>query len=303
MHNKFTFLKISIMKNIFIILLFLVSASTAFAQPPNNAIFAGGSGDGFDKATFAQAGNNIYAGGTGQGWSKTTYLQASNNIYAGGTGQGWSKTTYLQASTNIYAGGVGQGYSSTAMPLKALPVELVYFNVRKQDNLSALLTWKTAQEINAAYYEVERSTDGFNFTVLSKVKASGNSSNQLTYSFIDNAPLNGVNYYRLKQVDNDGKYVESPARAVQFQVLDNVAIQYYPNPTNGILNIKLTDVVAKEAKLITIFNTTGIIVGQYKVQANSNKTIAVDMGTYAKGLYIIQLKSLTANSTNRIILQ
>ncbi len=188
-------------------------------------------------------------------------------------------------------------------PTSTLPVELVYFNARKQNTTSALLTWKTLQEYDASHYEIQRSADGKIFTFIGKLSASGNSSTEQVYSFTDNSPLNGVNYYRLKQVDNNGNYKEYPAMAVQFEQLQNAEIQYYPNPTHGILNLKLNAALANQDKTITIINATGVIVGQFKFPANINKNLSVDLSSYAKGIYFVQLKSLTVNSNHRIVIQ
>ena len=231
-----------------------------------------------------------------------SHNSATSSVEAGGF-YSWGDNQYGQIGngTAFLANVVLPAF--VECPTSTLPVELVYFNARKEGGTAALLTWRTAQELNALHYEVQRSTDAIHYSFLGKVRANGNSSKELTYSFTDNSPLAGTNYYRLRQVDNNGNYIETEAKAVQFGDLQNTAVQYYPNPTNGILNIQIADNLAKEAKTITIFNTVGVIVGQHRVKTNLSKNIAVDMSGLAKGVYFVQLKSSTLNSTNRIVLQ
>lgn len=90
-----------------------------------------------------------------------------------------------------------------------LPVTLEEFGVKKE-GASALLNWKTSSEINAVYFEIQRSADGINFTGVGNKNASGNSADTKIYQYTD--PIGnstGNIYYRLKTVDVDGKFTYS----------------------------------------------------------------------------------------------
>lgn len=100
------------MKRTLAILLF---ASTFPAHAQNNNIFYGGVGDGWNKASYAQAGNNImFQGSAGDGWHAANYTQTSiNTQFQGGAGDGWNANNYTQASINtLFQGGVGDGWSA-----------------------------------------------------------------------------------------------------------------------------------------------------------------------------------------------
>ena len=268
----------------------------------SNTIFVGGIGDGWNKAANASVSNSIFAGSIGDGWNKAANVSASNTIFVGGIGDGWNYAGNAAPSNSIFFGGVGDGWSSTYRPMGSLPVNFLFFNARKQSNTIALLNWKTAQETNSSHFDVERSTDAVNFNFIGKVNAKGNTSTESNYNFTDNAPAKGFNYYRLKQVDRDGRFIYTVARVLNFDDLDAGFVKYYPNPTNGILNIELTDEIRKQEKWLTISTTGGIVVDQFKIKANSNQIIPVMLGKYPKGIYFIQLKTICCNSTQRIVL-
>jgi Secretion system C-terminal sorting domain len=275
--------------------------TASFAQTINN-IFNGGDGDGWDKTSFAQALNNIFNGGNGDGWDKTSFAQAVNNIFNGGDGDGWDKTIFSQAENNIFFGGQGDGWANTYRPMGPLPITLEYFTARKNNATSSLLNWKTSQEINTAFFDIERSNDAIGFKKIGKVNAAGNSNVGIEYSFTDNNPLQGLNYYRLKQIDIDGKFVYTPARLVLFDKLNAATVKYYPNPTNGILTIELATINSNEIRVVNICNATGAVVNQLKIAANAGSKMQIDLSKYAKGIYFVQVKTATVNSTERIIL-
>jgi hypothetical protein len=87
-----------------------------------------------------------------------------------------------------------------------LPIELTKFEAIKQSESSNILKWTTATETNNDYFLVERSLDAINFVEVEKVKGAGNSMETLNYKLVDKKPYNGINYYRLKQVDFNGQF-------------------------------------------------------------------------------------------------
>ena len=106
-------------------------------------------------------------------------------------------------------------FGTPEMIIWLLPVKLSSFLVQKTDN-AVKISWSTEQEINSSYFVVERSADGRNWNNIATVNAAGNSSIRMDYSIYDNAPMKGINYYRLKLVDKDGKYDYSVTRTVCF---------------------------------------------------------------------------------------
>ena len=136
-----------------------------------------------------------------------------------------------------------------------MPLELLSFNAELNNNIVDL-TWVTATEYNSDYFTIERSYDGIHFTELMKVKAAGNSTHELNYSKVDEHPLLGISYYRLKQTDFDGSYKYSIVDQINYQ-LTNFNFSIIPNPTSfDNLNLNITG--AKDAEIkISLIDASG----------------------------------------------
>ena len=96
-----------------------------------------------------------------------------------------------------------------------LPITLTKFTAQRSGS-EGLLNWQTAQEENSRDFTIERSTDGKTYTSIGVVAAAGKSTSLRNYTFTDLAPVNSINYYRLKQSDLDDKYTYSPIRTLNF---------------------------------------------------------------------------------------
>jgi hypothetical protein len=116
-------------------------------------------------------------------------------------------------------------YNNTLPNLVVLPVSLTSFTARKSNN-QIQLAWSTASESNNSHFEIERSVNGTDFVKIGERKGAGNSSSVLNYSFIDNNPASGTNYYRLKQVDFDGKFEYSDIQAASLASTEELALKY-----------------------------------------------------------------------------
>ncbi|WP_199121052.1 cadherin-like beta sandwich domain-containing protein [Pedobacter sp. ASV28] len=117
-----------------------------------------------------------------------------------------------------------------------LPVGFISFKAKLEGNRSKL-EWATLSEINNDRFEIERSIDGKLFSLLATVKGNGTTTVAHHYLTYDNSPANGINYYRLKQYDDNNRSTILDDKIVNFKLLNAVAVKLYPNPTSEELNL------------------------------------------------------------------
>lgn len=187
----------------------------------------------------------------------------TNPKYRTGMGNGATDTSEDQygngwvAPLNVLAGKVyvlyidnysatGQDFTLTwdlgngaSLNCTTLPVELLSLDARPRGT-AVDVTWATATEHDAAYFEVQRSADGASFQPIGQIAAAGNSHQRVEYLFTDKEPLNGANYYRLNQVDIDGNS-ELSYSVVAFMggaVWDKPVL--FPNPARDQLQVLFT---------------------------------------------------------------
>ena len=289
-----------LIKNKIKTLIVLISINAyAFAQ--NSAIFKGGTADGWTTQNFQQSSVSIFKGGTADGWAAQNYQQSSVSIFKGGTADGWATQNHQQSSVSIFKGGSGDGWASGYKPFNYSIPPSQNFTAQRQGNNAAVVQYKTSV-LNPLYFDVERSRDAVSFQSIGKVKnAADHLSTATNYSFTDNQPLEGINYYRFKQVGQDGKITYTPARMVKFDDAVAGSIKYYPNPTNGILNIAITKEMQQEESVINITNAAGMMLDQVRRPSNSSTVLKIDLGRFAKGTYFIQVKTKTTNNTQRVV--
>lgn len=117
-----------------------------------------------------------------------------------------------------------------------LPVELLAFDAQAERE-HVNVTWSTATELNTAFFEIQRSADGYTFAPIGRVTAAGDSQQRLDYGFVDTAPLPGTSYYRLRTVDADDSYTHSHSVPVDFGLPGGTGLDLYPNPANASITV------------------------------------------------------------------
>ena len=170
----------------------------------------------------------------------------------------------------------------------ALPVAFAYFK-GQSTSTGNLLQWGTATEQNNDYFSVERSDDGNQFASLGKVTGAGTSNTAHEYIYTDTKAFTGNYYYRLKQVDKDGKFIYSKVILVNSNSKAGAA-QMYPNPVQSSLSVVINNDV-KGNGLISVYDLAGRSLQQSTVVKNDKiLNTVVDMNNLVPGLYIVELK-------------
>ena len=219
----------------------------------------------------------------GQTISTKTINTTGAGVSAGGITLEWSVGEMVAIQTfispnNILTQGLLQPPVSANAPL---PVTLLFFTA-KRANQEALLSWATSREINNHHFDVERSPNGIDFQVLKQVAGAGNSAVPKTYSLTDPAPYLNT-YYRLKQVDVDGKF--SYSRIVPIQFTETFKYRLYPNPTKGTLYLAHNG--SNKVLAVCISDMNGKIVLEKHIYPTN--TISIDVNHLANGSYFIKV--------------
>jgi len=189
--------------------------------------------------------------------------------------------------------------------LGSLPVKLTQFTAAKQND-NVLLQWKTAYEQNSSHFNVQRSLDGVNFTDIGSVNASGNTSLETTYQFIDNtaktASMGKTILYRLKEVDKDGRNEISSVVTIKFS--DNTGdLTIMQNPVTEELRLQL-NVKSKQAVNLVVTDAVGKQVLAKNILLNPGQTATVlPVSTLANGVYYITASGEDIKETKYFIKQ
>ncbi|MBI4930887.1 MAG: T9SS type A sorting domain-containing protein [Bacteroidetes bacterium] len=162
------------------------------------------------------------------------------------------------------------------------PVELLSFT-GEQRGEEVLLQWSTASEINNDYFDVENSVDGKAFEKIGRVAGHGNTNQLLNYSFIDEYPYSGINYYRLKQVDYNGDYNYSPIIAVKNNLAGNPCFVYNDETSGNFI----LSCAKSENYQVRILSVEGKILKAIKIKVDTGNKI--DLHDFSNGMYILRI--------------
>ncbi len=176
-----------------------------------------------------------------------------------------------------------------------LPLSLLEFKGRKQ-SAGNLLEWTTENEVKLSRYEIERSLNGATFVKLGEVAASGISNTQKRYVFADNFPNASYNYYRLKMIDNDGRYTYSNVVALSGSQTDRLTIEKIkPNPFTDFIEIAF---VLKEPQQVSVqlVDVSGrpAYTKTFEGYAGENNIKLERLSGLVQGIYF--MKIITANA-------
>ena len=185
-------------------------------------------------------------------------------------------------------------YAKTFETGGVLPVSLISFSVTRQNN-SHLLKWITTSELDNKLFEIEHSTDAAIFKKIGETVAKGAAGREQQYNFMHLVPAPGINYYRLKQVDNNGTYAYSKIISIVFNQEHPANITLSPNPATNLLHVANLTGGPKE---LMIRNTSGKLVKRSKVTTAS---IDVNIADLPQGTYFISLYNDKITATKSFI--
>jgi hypothetical protein len=251
-----------------------------FFHPGEIATLTGVSGGAATLANLGvtrQAGTTCNADFLESNGAVSVLNQTSNGVV---NGVSWIQVTTPGFSNFYLMGG------TTPLPINLENISAA--NVGKENRVD----WKTAHEDRGDYFELERSADGKNFGYLATVKAAEKAQG---YTYWDKAPVNGVNYYRLKMMDAGGKFSYSKVVTAALDRTPGFAVTAFPNPVTHTLKVKI-HAGGADARVI-LSDVTGRPVRSYEV---TGAELDIDMSGLASGVYVVKYQDGSHSQTLKV---
>jgi hypothetical protein len=178
--------------------------------------------------------------------------------------------SWIQVTTSSFSNFYLMGGTT---PLPILIKSITAKNIGQMNQVN----WTTAEESKGDYFELERGNDGRKFNFLARLASNEKPSD---YVYYDKAPLDNVNYYRLKLVSRDGKMTYS--QTVQATLSSKaMSVEAYPNPTNKSVTVKVHGSANGD---VTLSDVSGRVVSQTKMVGSE---LEIDMSLLSNGFYLI----------------
>jgi len=224
-------------------------------------------------------------------------ISGGGNINVDGTVTVGMNGNFTGPPGSFTAGGCSEGGGSNFCSGGVLPVDLLFFTA-KATLSNVKINWATASEINSDYFVIEKSDDGLEYRTLAKVNAQGNSVSRVEYEIFDEKPTIGKAYYRLKEVDLDGKQAVYEVVLVEFTGLRITSV--YPNPiANGqslFLELNFTPEYPIE---LSLFDLSGKRIEHQLMKGNS-ALLSIELSS---GMYLVKLSSPEYTSVSKFLVR
>jgi hypothetical protein len=194
--------------------------------------------------------------------------------------------------------GVLQSISDTVTSITTQVLSLAWgsFSAEKIGK-TALLKWSTLQEVNANQFIIERSKDGIYFYPIGTLKASGNTSGVTFYNTSDGAPLSGNDYYRISEVDRDGKTLYSEVKMVSFDFAPATVI-ISPNPAKDHINISVAG--NKQTLHVYLLNSVGQIISTVIMKDEYN---SIPIHAIPPGVYYLKISGGDLSTVKKVVIE
>ncbi len=175
-------------------------------------------------------------------------------------------------------------------------VPVIYSSIDlTNEGSSNILSWATVSEVNNDYFDIEHSLDGENFTAIGRVGPKSNSRAESDYNFIHENPIQGVHYYRLKQVDLDGIYSHSEVKSVE--VIKEGEVTIFPSMVQDRITIRHNFLNPAQVR---IYNMSGQEMVSYD-RVDIETTL--DVSILTSNVYIVHVTSGAQQVTRKIVKQ
>ena len=179
-----------------------------------------------------------------------------------------------------------------------LPVEMLRFTAKKLEK-EVQLDWITASEENNRGFNVERKTAQQDWTEIGFEEGNRTTRDLSNYSFLDTNPEKGNNYYRLKQIDFDGKYEYSDIRVIHFENTE-IIVSIFPNPASNVINIQFQENLSEGE--LQLFDQLGRSVLHQRI-SNEELLKTIPIHPFSEGVYTLLIFNNNQRFSEKIIIQ
>ncbi|HTQ28553.1 MAG TPA: T9SS type A sorting domain-containing protein [Puia sp.] len=283
----------------------IIPASAGTSVMTGNNIIMINSGSNAPNVVLSTPYSTIDASGAGE--FDGVFINFLNIVYSKVVGNAPSVFLFGTTVANMAAPVYGNGTTGTLAnggPFSingngTLPIILSNFDAVLNGKIVDL-TWTSAIEINSDHYAIQRSADGNSWNTIGTVQAKGFSSIAVNYAFTDVSPLNGINYYRLQMVDQNGKFGFSPIKVVRTLPVQGLSV--FPNPARDYVNVTIGTNLSSNIT-IRLINQFGQLMQEQRVSNASGTTVSLPVGTYAQGNYYLQvIQSDGTQQTSKVLI-
>ncbi len=228
--------------------------------------------------------------------SSPTWVLVGSSFTLPPTGN-FTVTSIRMVLTDGTEGGCGNDFAMDDIKFSAcpeggaLPVEFLGINAHQKGN-GVSVEWSTSFEINTSHFDIEKSADGnSNWNLVASVNAAGNSSAVQNYSVYDAKPFNGVNFYRIKEVDKDGNTKYSKTMRVTINST-NTGVSVLANPFHSSLSVSFSSATqqAVSARLIDITGKQ-IMLEKWIISSGDSRQNFFNVGALQPGMYILNISN------------
>ena len=214
-----------------------------------------------------------------------------------GNGTGDASVKFQGDGYTVFYLSTNNGMEATRAGGQELPVTFGGFNAGIR-NKAVLCDWTTLTENNNDGFDIEKSIDGRNFSRIGFIKSkaiNGNSTAPLQYQFEDTRLLKGKSYYRLKQLDKDGKASYSQIRAIQSSNVIALSATVLSNPILDEIKLNVKSPADKKV-LITVINASGALLMSKQQQILSGENnLVLPCNNLPKGGVLVTIKDIEGN--------
>lgn len=177
-------------------------------------------------------------------------------------------------------------------------IVLTNFTLAQTDG-NVLITWTTASETGNDFFSIERTTDGINYTAVGSIDGAGTCAFTNEYSYSDEHPAVGVNYYRLRQTNVNGSSETITTQSIEVKI--TAAATVFPNPcTNGQVQVQVATEGVHE---ISILNAAGQVQYATQIVADGPVAVLIQLPLLENGVYYVAIHSTTGRTVQQVIVQ